>query len=78
MNEHSRGKIIVPPRQICVSILIKRRDDTVEIKLARAEKFGQSPQLEHEGRGPLSELEDVFVSVAADYLRGLFLELRQN
>ena len=65
------------PKQICVSILLRRTGDKLDIKIGRANTMGQPPALEHQHSGSLLDIEGTFVTGVAEYFKEIFRELQQ-
>jgi hypothetical protein len=65
------------PRQICVSVLLRRTGDRLDIRLGRADKMGVAPQLEHQHTGSMANIEEEFILGVAEYFKEIFRELKQ-
>lgn len=65
-------------KQVVVSILLRRQGDTLDIKVARSERFGAPVQLEQEHRATMARVEEAFVDICAPCLLEIFRELKAN
>ena len=66
------------PRQIVVSVLLRRTGPKLDLKIARSARFGEPVTLEAEHTATMDQIEELFCAVCGPCLVEIFRELRAD